>query len=101
MKTFIPHVYFSASEDTVGDLVNQIRRESEIPGTAEPKPEMKDSGKKSIIPKTVVSAPEKDTVGDLIEQLHKEPEPLPEEQPEEKAKTPETVSYTHLTLPTT
>ena len=46
MKTFIPHVYFSASEDTVGDLVNQIRRESEIPGTAEPKPEMKDSGKK-------------------------------------------------------
>ena len=64
MKTFIPHVYFSASEDTVGDLVNQIRRESEIPGTAEPKPEMKDSGKKSIIPKTVVSAPEKDTVGD-------------------------------------
>ena len=65
MKTFIPHVYFSAPEDTVGDLVNQIRRESEIPGTAEPKPEMKDSGKKSIIPKTVVSAPEKDTVGDL------------------------------------
>lgn len=51
MKTFIPHVYFSAPEDTVGDLVNQIRRESEIPGTAEPKPEMKDSGKKSIIPK--------------------------------------------------
>ena len=45
MKTFIPHVYFSAPEDTVGDLVNQIRRESEIPGTAEPKPEMKDSGK--------------------------------------------------------
>ena len=89
MKTFIPHVYFSAPEDTVGDLVNQIRRESEIPGTAEPKPEMKDSGKKSIIPKTVVSAPEKDTVGDLIEQLHKEPEPLPEEQPEEKAETPE------------
>ena len=79
MKTFIPHVYFSASEDTVGDLVNQIRRESEIPGTAEPKPEMKDSGKKSIIPKTVVSAPEKDTVGDLIEQLHKEPEAIPEE----------------------
>ena len=66
MKTFIPHVYFSAPEDTVGDLVNQIRRESEIPGTAEPKPEMKDGGKKSIIPKTVVSAPEKDTVGDLI-----------------------------------
>lgn len=31
MKTFIPHVYFSASEDTVGDLVNQIRRESETP----------------------------------------------------------------------
>lgn len=48
MKTFIPHVYFSAPEDTVGDLVNQIRRESEIPGTAEPKPEMKDSGKKSM-----------------------------------------------------
>ena len=45
MKTFIPHVYFSAPEDTVGDLVNQIRRESEIPGTAEPKPETKDSGK--------------------------------------------------------
>lgn len=42
MKTFIPHVYFSAPEDTVGDLVNQIRRESEIPGTAEPKPEMKE-----------------------------------------------------------
>ena len=42
MKTFIPHVYFSAPEDTVGDLVNQIRRESEIPGTAKPKPEMKD-----------------------------------------------------------
>lgn len=57
MKTFIPHSYFSAPEDTVGDLVNQIRRESEIPGTAEPKPETKDSGKKSIIPKTVVSAP--------------------------------------------
>ena len=83
MKTFIPHVYFSAPEDTVSDLVNQIRRESEIPGTAEPKPEMKDSGKKSIIPKTVVSAPEKDTVGDLIEQLHKEPEAIPEEKPEE------------------
>mgnify|MGYP000559180539 CR=1 FL=1 len=45
---------------------------------------MKDSGKKSIIPKTVVSAPEKDTVGDLIEQLHKEPEAIPEEKPEEK-----------------
>lgn len=42
---------------------------------------MKDSGKKSIIPKTVVSAPEKDTVGDLIEQLHKEPEAIPEEKP--------------------
>ena len=28
---------------------------------------MKDSSKKSIIPKTVVSAPEKDTVGDLID----------------------------------
>ena len=68
MKTFIPHVYFSASEDTVGDLVNQIRRESEIPGTAEPKPEMKDSGKKSIIPKTVVSAAksELDRVYDLL-----------------------------------
>ena len=91
MKTFIPHVYFSAPEDTVGDLVNQIRRESEIPGTAEPKPEMKDSGKKSIIPKTVVSAPEKDTVGDLIEQLHKEPEAIPEEKPEEApAAEPET-----------
>lgn len=84
MKTFIPHVYFSAPEDTVGDLVNQIRRESEIPGTAEPKPEMKDSGKKSIIPKTVVSAPEKDTVGDIIEQLHKEPEAIPEEKPRKK-----------------
>ena len=68
MKTFIPHVYFSAPEDTVGDLVNQIRRESEIPGTAEPKPEMKDSGKKSIIPKTVVSAAksELDRVYDLL-----------------------------------
>ena len=68
MKTFIPHVYFSSPEDTVGDLVNQIRRESEIPGTAEPKPEMKDSGKKSIIPKTVVSAAksELDRVYDLL-----------------------------------
>lgn len=68
MKTFIPHVYFFAPEDTVGDLVNQIRRESEIPGTAEPKPEMKDSGKKSIIPKTVVSAAksELDRVYDLL-----------------------------------
>lgn len=68
MKTFIPHVYFSAPEDTVGDLVNQIRRESEIPGTTEPKPEMKDSGKKSIIPKTVVSAAksELDRVYDLL-----------------------------------
>lgn len=68
MKTFIPHAYFSAPEDTVGDLVNQIRRESEIPGTAEPKPEMKDSGKKSIIPKTVVSAAksELDRVYDLL-----------------------------------
>lgn len=68
MKTFIPHVYFSAPEDTVGDLVNQIRRESEIPGTAEPKPETKDSGKKSIIPKTVVSAAksELDRVYDLL-----------------------------------
>ncbi|WP_417074511.1 hypothetical protein [Hominenteromicrobium sp.] len=68
MKTFIPHVYFSAPEDTVDDLVNQIRRESEIPGTAEPKPEMKDSGKKSIIPKTVVSAAksELDRVYDLL-----------------------------------
>lgn len=68
MKTFIPHVYFSAPEDTVGDLVNQIRRDSEIPGTAEPKPEMKDSGKKSIIPKTVVSAAksELDRVYDLL-----------------------------------
>lgn len=68
MKTFIPHSYFSAPEDTVGDLVNQIRRESEIPGTAEPKPEMKDSGKKSIIPKTVVSAAksELDRVYDLL-----------------------------------
>lgn len=68
MKTFIPHVYFSAPEDTVGDLVNRIRRESEIPGTAEPKPEMKDSGKKSIIPKTVVSAAksELDRVYDLL-----------------------------------
>lgn len=68
MKTFIPHVYFSAPEDTVGDLVNQIRRESEIPGTAEPKPEMKDSGKKSIIPKTIVSAAksELDRVYDLL-----------------------------------
>lgn len=68
MKTFILHVYFSAPEDTVGDLVNQIRRESEIPGTAEPKPEMKDSGKKSIIPKTVVSAAksELDRVYDLL-----------------------------------
>lgn len=68
MKTFIPHVYFSAPEDTVGDLVNQIRRESEIPGTAEPQPEMKDSGKKSIIPKTVVSAAksELDRVYDLL-----------------------------------
>lgn len=68
MKTFIPHVYFSAPEDTVGDLVNQIRRESEIPGAAEPKPEMKDSGKKSIIPKTVVSAAksELDRVYDLL-----------------------------------
>lgn len=84
MKTFIPHVYFSAPEDTVGDLVNQIRRESEIPGTAEPKPEMKDSGKKSIIPKTVVSAPEKDTVGDLIEQLHKEPEAIRKRSPRKK-----------------
>ena len=163
MKTFIPHVYFSAPEDTVGDLVNQIRRESEIPGTAEPKPEMKDSGKKSIIPKTVVSAakseldrvydlltsgedlqmnpdgtlspasapkkrakpapgsepkapvktkkeiiphtvvsaPEKDTVGDLIEQLHKEPEPLPEEQPEEKAKTPEKTDGKKSIIPKT
>ena len=61
-------MYFSAPEDTVGDLVNQIRRESEIPGTAEPKPEMKDSGKKSIIPKTVVSAAksELDRVYDLL-----------------------------------
>lgn len=163
MKTFIPHVYFSAPEDTVGDLVNQIRRESEIPGTAEPKPEMKDSGKKSIIPKTVVSAakseldrvydlltsgedlqmnpdgtlspasapkkrakpapgsepkapvkakkeiiphtvvsaPEKDTVGDLIEQLHKEPEPLPEEQHEEKAKTPEKTDGKKSIIPKT
>lgn len=163
MKTFIPHVYFSAPEDTVGDLVNQIRRESEIPGTAEPKPEMKDSGKKSIIPKTVVSAakseldrvydlltsgedlqmnpdgtlspasapkkraksapgsepkapvktkkeiiphtvvsaPEKDTVGDLIEQLHKEPEPLPEEQPEEKAETPEKTDGKKSIIPKT
>lgn len=68
MKTFIPHVYFSAPEDTVGDLVNQIRRESEIPGTAKPKSEMKDSGKKSIIPKTVVSAAksELDRVYDLL-----------------------------------
>ena len=24
MKTFIPHVYFSAPEDTVGDLVNPV-----------------------------------------------------------------------------
>lgn len=163
MKTFIPHVYFSAPEDTVGDLVNQIRRESEIPGTAEPKPEMKDSGKKSIIPKTVVSAakseldrvydlltsgedlqmnpdgtlnpasapkkrakpapgsepkapvktkkeiiphtvvsaPEKDTVGDLIEQLHKEPEPLPEEQHEEKAETPEKTDGKKSIIPKT
>lgn len=163
MKTFIPHVYFSAPEDTVGDLVNQIRRESEIPGTAEPKPEMKDSGKKSIIPKTVVSAakseldrvydlltsgedlqmnpdgtlspasapkkrakpapgsepkapvkakkeiiphtvvsaPEKDTVGDLIEQLHKEPEPLPEEQHEEKAETPEKTGGKKSIIPKT
>lgn len=84
MKTFIPHVYFSAPEDTVSDLVNQIRRESEIPGTAEPKPEMKDGGKKSIIPKTVVSAPEKDTVGDLIEQLHKEPERSRKRSPRKK-----------------
>ena len=79
MKTFIPHVYFSAPEDTVGDLVNQIRRESEIPGTAEPKPEMKDSGKKSIIPKTVVSAAksELDRVYDLLtsgEDLQMNPE---------------------------
>lgn len=163
MKTFIPHVYFSAPEDTVGDLVNQIRRESEIPGTAEPKPETKDSGKKSIIPKTVVSAakseldrvydlltsgedlqmnpdgtlspasapkkrakpapgsepkapvktkkeiiphtvvsaPEKDTVGDLIEQLHKEPEPLPEEQLEEKAETPEKTDGKKSIIPKT
>lgn len=163
MKTFIPHVYFSAPEDTVGDLVNQIRRESEIPGTAEPKPEMKDSSKKSIIPKTVVSAakseldrvydlltsgedlqmnpdgtlspasapkkrakpapgsepkapvktkkeiiphtvvsaPEKDTVGDLIEQLHKEPEPLPEEQPEKKAETPEKTGGKKSIIPKT
>ena len=101
MKTFIPHVYFSAPEDTVGDLVNQIRRESEIPGTAEPKPEMKDSSKKSIIPKTVVSAPEKDTVGDLIEQLHKEPEPLPKEQPEEKTETPEKTDGKKSIIPKT
>lgn len=163
MKTFIPHAYFSAPEDTVGDLVNQIRRESEIPGAAEPKPEMKDSGKKSIIPKTVVSAakseldrvydlltsgedlqmnpdgtlspasapkkrakpapgsepkapvktkkeiiphtvvsaPEKDTVGDLIEQLHKEPEPLPEEQHEEKAETPEKTDGKKSIIPKT
>ena len=101
MKTFIPHVYFSAPEDTVGDLVNQIRRESEIPGTAEPKPEMKDSGKKSIIPKTVVSAPEKDTVGDLIEQLHKEPEAIPEEKPEEKVETPEKTEGKKSIIPKT
>ena len=101
MKTFIPHVYFSAPEDTVGDLVNQIRRESEIPGTAEPKPEMKDSGKKSIIPKTVVSAPEKDTVGDLIEQLHKEPEALPEEKPEEKTEQPEKTEGKKSIIPKT
>ena len=101
MKTFIPHVYFSAPEDTVGDLVNQIRRESEIPGTAEPKPEMKDSGKKSIIPKTVVSAPEKDTVGDLIEQLHKEPEAIPEEKPEEKTEQPEKTEGKKSIIPKT
>lgn len=101
MKTFIPHVYFSAPEDTVGDLVNQIRRESEIPGTAKPKPEMKDSGKKSIIPKTVVSAPEKDTVGDLIEQLHKEPEALPEEKPEEKTEQPEKTEGKKSIIPKT
>lgn len=102
MKTFIPHVYFSAPEDTVGDLVNQIRRESEIPGTAEPKPETKDSGKKSIIPKTVVSAaPEKDTVGDLIEQLHKEPEAIPEEKPEEKTEQPEKTEGKKSIIPKT
>ena len=101
MKTFIPHVYFSAPEDTVGDLVNQIRRESEIPGTAKPKPEMKDSGKKSIIPKTVVSAPEKDTVGDLIEQLHKEPEAIPEEKPEEKTEQPEKTEGKKSIIPKT
>ena len=101
MKTFIPHAYFSAPEDTVGDLVNQIRRESEIPGAAEPKPEMKDSGKKSIIPKTVVSAPEKDTVGDLIEQLHKEPEAIPEEKPEEKTEQPEKTEGKKSIIPKT
>ena len=101
MKTFIPHVYFSAPEDTVGDLVNQIRRESEIPGTAEPEPKAPVKTKKEIIPHTVVSAPEKDTVGDLIEQLHKEPEPLPEEQPEEKAETPEKTDGKKSIIPKT
>ena len=73
MKFFIPHAYFSSPEDTVGDLVNQIRRETEIPGASEFKPEAKnetkpDTGKKSIIPKTVVSAAksELDRVYDLL-----------------------------------
>lgn len=88
MKFFIPHAHLSAPEDTVGDLVNQIRREAEIPGASEFKPEAKnDTNKKSIIPKTVVSAPEKDTVGDLIEQLHKEDEATPENNPPADEKT--------------
>lgn len=66
---------------------------------SEPKAPVKT--KKEIIPHTVVSAPEKDTVGDLIEQLHKEPEPLPEEQPEKKAETPEKTGGKKSIIPKT
>ena len=45
--------------------------------------------------------PKKDTVGDLIEQLHKEPEPLSEEQPEEKAETPEKTDGKKSIIPKT
>ena len=74
------------------------KRAKPAPGS-EPKAPVKT--KKEIIPHTVVSAPEKDTVGDLIEQLHKEPEPLPEEQHEEKAETPEKTDGKKSIIPKT
>ena len=100
MKTFIPHVYFSAPEDTVGDLVNQIRRESEIPHG---RTEAGNEGQRQELLSRRRSFPlrPKRTPGRPIEQLHKEPEAIPGKPEENRTagKTRQNPSFRRRSFP--